>query len=53
MMGALSFRRGLEWLLGLYFLSHIPITLLLDLQAVLPRELYPVEVRVTVGPDRQ
>ncbi|XP_045629313.1 sigma intracellular receptor 2 [Ursus americanus] len=44
MMGALSFRRGLEWLLGLYFLSHIPITLLLDLQAVLPRELYPVEL---------
>ncbi|XP_040496976.1 sigma intracellular receptor 2 isoform X2 [Ursus maritimus] len=45
MMGALSFRRGLEWLLGLYFLSHIPITLLLDLQAVLPRELYPVEAK--------
>ncbi|XP_029783674.1 sigma intracellular receptor 2 [Suricata suricatta] len=44
-MGALSIRRGLEWLLGFYFLSHVPITLLLDLQAVLPRELYPVELR--------
>lgn len=50
-MGALGVRRGLEWLLGLYFLSHVPITLLLDLQVVLPRELYPVEVRATVGPD--
>ena len=46
MMGPLGARRGLEWLLGLYFLSHIPITLLVDLQAVLPRDLYPVEVRV-------
>ncbi|KAK1331393.1 hypothetical protein QTO34_009347 [Cnephaeus nilssonii] len=45
MMGTLSARRGLEWLLGLYFLSHIPITLLFDLQAVLPRELYPIELR--------
>lgn len=49
-MGTLSARRGLEWLLGLYFLSHVPITLLLDLQTVLPRELYPVEVRAPVGP---
>lgn len=53
MMGALGARRGLEWLLGLYFLSHVPITLLLDLQVVLPRELYPVEVRATVSPVRQ
>ncbi|XP_066119358.1 sigma intracellular receptor 2 [Saccopteryx bilineata] len=45
MMGTLSARRGLEWLLGLYFFSHIPITLLLDLQTVLPRELYPIELR--------
>ncbi|KAM5215712.1 sigma intracellular receptor 2 [Hipposideros larvatus] len=45
MMRTLSARRGLEWLLGLYFLSHVPITLLVDMQAVLPRELYPVEVR--------
>lgn len=52
MMGTPSARRGLEWLLGLYFLSHIPITLLFDLQAVLPRELYPVEVRAPVGPGR-
>lgn len=52
MMGTLCARRGLEWLLGLYFLSHIPITLLFDLQAVLPRELYPVEVRAPGGPGR-
>ncbi|XP_036123630.1 sigma intracellular receptor 2 [Molossus molossus] len=45
MMGTLGARRGLEWILGLYFLSHIPITLLLDLQAVLPGELYPIELR--------
>ncbi|XP_037664129.1 sigma intracellular receptor 2 [Choloepus didactylus] len=44
-MGALGFRRGLEWLLGCFFLSHIPITLFIDLQVVLPRELYPVELR--------
>ncbi|XP_006891008.1 PREDICTED: transmembrane protein 97 [Elephantulus edwardii] len=44
-MGILSARRGLELLLGLYFLSHIPITLLIDLQALLPRELYPVELQ--------
>uniref|UniRef100_A0A9L0JV05 Sigma intracellular receptor 2 n=1 Tax=Equus asinus TaxID=9793 RepID=A0A9L0JV05_EQUAS len=44
-MGALGVRRGLEWLLGLYFLSHVPITLFLDLQALLPRELYPLELR--------
>lgn len=50
MMRTLSARRGLEWLLGLYFLSHVPITLLVDMQAVLPRELYPVEVRAPVGP---
>lgn len=43
-MGFLSARRGLEWLLGFYFLSHIPITLFMDLQAVLPRELYPDEL---------
>ncbi|KAM6164394.1 sigma intracellular receptor 2 [Rhynchocyon petersi] len=44
-MGLLSARRGLEWLLGFYFLSHIPITLLIDLQGLLPRELYPAELR--------
>ncbi|KAI5931493.1 Sigma intracellular receptor 2 [Manis javanica] len=44
-MGAPGARRGLEWLLGLYFLLHISITLLMDLQVVLPRELYPVELR--------
>lgn len=51
-MGAPGARRGLEWLLGLYFLLHISITLLMDLQVVLPRELYPVEVRTTVAPGR-
>ncbi|XP_077021403.1 sigma intracellular receptor 2 [Tamandua tetradactyla] len=44
-MGVLGFRRVLEWILGFYFLSHIPITLFLDLQALLPRELFPVELR--------
>lgn len=47
-MGALSARRSLEWLLGFYFLSHIPITLLLDLQMVLSPEYYPAEVRAMV-----
>lgn len=37
-------RRFLECLLGLYFVAHIPITLFLDLQMVLPRELFAVEV---------
>lgn len=45
MMGRLGVRRGLEWLLGFYFLSHIPLTLLVDMQALLPPDLYPVEVR--------
>nr|XP_020038087.1 transmembrane protein 97 [Castor canadensis] len=45
MMGAVVGRRCLEWLLGLYFLSHIPITLFMDLQLLLPPELYPVEFR--------
>ncbi|KAL0597318.1 Sigma intracellular receptor 2 [Plecturocebus cupreus] len=44
-MGAPATRRCVEWLLGLYFLTHIPITLFMDLQAVLPHELYPVEFR--------
>ncbi|XP_004593957.2 sigma intracellular receptor 2 [Ochotona princeps] len=38
-------RRFLECLLGLYFVAHIPITLCLDLQMVLPRELFAVELR--------
>ncbi|XP_008064908.2 transmembrane protein 97 [Carlito syrichta] len=45
MMGVLGARRCVELLLGLYFLSHIPITLFMDLQVVLPRELYPAEFR--------
>ncbi|XP_005402827.1 PREDICTED: transmembrane protein 97 [Chinchilla lanigera] len=44
-MGAVRARRCLEYLLGFYFLSHIPITLFLDLQGLLPRELYPDQVR--------
>lgn len=47
-MGALAARRCVEWLLGLYFVSHIPITLFIDLQAVLPPELYPQEQPVAV-----
>ncbi|NWI12953.1 SGMR2 protein, partial [Crypturellus soui] len=33
--------RLLEWLFALYFLSHIPITVLIDLQPLLPGGLYP------------
>ncbi|XP_053313133.1 sigma intracellular receptor 2 [Spea bombifrons] len=36
-----SVTRLLEWIFFFYFLSHIPITLLVDLQAVLPASLYP------------
>ncbi|XP_021495448.1 sigma intracellular receptor 2 [Meriones unguiculatus] len=43
-MGAVAAKRCVEWLLGLYFVSHIPITMFIDLQAVLPSELYPKEV---------
>lgn len=42
-MGAVTARRCVEWLLGLYFVSHIPITMFIDLQALLPPELYPQE----------
>ncbi|MBZ3884567.1 Transmembrane protein 97 [Sciurus carolinensis] len=38
-------RRSLDLLLGLYFLSHIPITLFFDLQVVLPREFYWAKFR--------
>ncbi|XP_055982851.1 sigma intracellular receptor 2 [Sorex fumeus] len=44
-MGLLGARRGLELLLGFYFLSHIPITLVMDLQMLLPLELYPDELK--------
>ncbi|XP_069883384.1 sigma intracellular receptor 2 [Dipodomys merriami] len=44
-MGVVVPRRCLECLLGLYFLSHIPITLFMDLQVLLPPELYPAELR--------
>ncbi|KAE8621679.1 hypothetical protein XENTR_v10004920 [Xenopus tropicalis] len=36
--------RLLEWIFFFYFFSHIPITLLVDLQAVLPPSLYPQEL---------
>ncbi|OCT93857.1 sigma intracellular receptor 2 [Xenopus laevis] len=36
--------RLLEWIFFFYFFSHIPITLLVDLQAVLPPSLYPREL---------
>ncbi|KAM4795303.1 sigma intracellular receptor 2 [Rhinophrynus dorsalis] len=36
-----SFTRLLEWIFFFYFFSHIPITLLVDLQAILPASLYP------------
>lgn len=49
-MGAAAARRCVEWLLGLYFVSHIPVTLFIDLQVVLPPELYPQEVRARGSP---
>ncbi|XP_053562241.1 sigma intracellular receptor 2 [Bombina bombina] len=39
-----SLTRLLEWIFFLYFFSHIPITLLVDLQAILPARLYPQEL---------
>ncbi|KAI5945273.1 Sigma intracellular receptor 2 [Manis javanica] len=32
---------GVAWLLGLYFLFHIPIALLMDLKVELPHDLSP------------
>lgn len=39
--------RVLEILFFLYFASHIPITLFIDLQALLPQHVYPQQVSVT------
>jgi len=36
--------RALEIIYFIYFASHIPITLMVDLQALLPKHLYPPEV---------
>ncbi|XP_007485650.1 sigma intracellular receptor 2 isoform X1 [Monodelphis domestica] len=36
--------RALEYLLGLYFLSHIPITLLFDSQALVTSDKFPNEL---------
>uniref|UniRef100_A0A669PCH6 Transmembrane protein 97 n=1 Tax=Phasianus colchicus TaxID=9054 RepID=A0A669PCH6_PHACC len=38
--------RCLEAAFALYFVSHVPITLLLDLQALLPAGLHPQQVRL-------
>lgn len=38
------FLRVLEILYFIYFASHIPITLIIDLQALLPQHVYPPEV---------
>lgn len=44
----MSLLRVLEILFFLYFASHIPITLFIDLQALLPKDLYPQPVSVAV-----
>ncbi|XP_020818913.1 sigma intracellular receptor 2 [Phascolarctos cinereus] len=43
-MGSRGGARALEYLLGLYFVMHIPITLLFDMQALLSANLFPTEV---------
>ncbi|CAO2644398.1 Sigma intracellular receptor 2 [Lemmus lemmus] len=40
-MGAMAARRCVEWLLGVYFVLHIPITMFIDVLVVLPPKLYP------------
>ncbi|CAH2219828.1 transmembrane 97 [Pelobates cultripes] len=39
-----SLVRLLEWIFFFYFFSHIPITLLVDLQPILPSSWYPQEL---------
>ncbi|KAJ7309051.1 hypothetical protein JRQ81_008342 [Phrynocephalus forsythii] len=39
-----SATRALEWVFALYFLTHIPITVFIDLQALLP-DFYPTALR--------
>ncbi|TRY99764.1 hypothetical protein DNTS_020938 [Danionella cerebrum] len=39
------FLRVLEIIFFIYFASHIPITLMIDLQALLPGHLYPAELK--------
>lgn len=41
------FLRVLEIIFFLYFATHIPITLFIDLQALLPEHVYPQQVGVT------
>ncbi|MBN3319941.1 SGMR2 protein, partial [Atractosteus spatula] len=41
----MRFVRFLEWVFFLYFASHVPITLFIDLQALLPGELYPQSLK--------
>ncbi|KAM9002001.1 sigma intracellular receptor 2 [Sarcophilus harrisii] len=43
-MGARGGARALEYLLGLYFVMHVPITLLFDMQALVSADLYPTEL---------
>lgn len=43
------FLRVLEIIFFLYFATHIPITLFIDLQALLPEHVYPQQVGVTNG----
>ncbi|XP_028662569.1 sigma intracellular receptor 2 [Erpetoichthys calabaricus] len=37
--------RFLEWVFFLYFASHIPITVFIDLQALLPSNVYPQSLK--------
>uniref|UniRef100_A0A3Q2Q639 Transmembrane protein 97 n=1 Tax=Fundulus heteroclitus TaxID=8078 RepID=A0A3Q2Q639_FUNHE len=41
--------RVLEWIFFFYFASHIPITLFIDLQALLPGHVYPQPLRDLLG----
>lgn len=36
--------RALEIIFSIYFFTHIPITLLIDSQAIFPRSYYPSQV---------
>lgn len=36
-----TLRTAFDYLVIVFFLSHIPVTLLVDSQGVFPRELYP------------
>ena len=40
-MASSIFSRPVDFVLFMFLLSHIPITILLDSQSIIPRELYP------------